>query len=47
MKKLLALVIALTLSLALLSGCGTDMQSGQSSTVNSTISRMPRTVVAL
>jgi hypothetical protein len=31
----------------MLSACGTDVQDGQSSTVNSTVSRMPRTVVAL
>ena len=47
MKKLLALMIALILSLTLLSGCGTEEQSRQGSAVNSTVSRMPRTVVSL
>lgn len=47
MKKLCALLTAAALALTMLSACGTDVQDGQSSTVNSTVSRMPRTVVAL
>ncbi len=47
MKKLCALIAAAALALTMLSACGTDVQTGQSSTVNSTVSRMPRTVVAL
>ena len=43
MKKLCALLTAAALALTMLSACGTDVQDGQSSTV----SRMPRTVVAL
>lgn len=41
------LLAAAALALTMLSACGTDVQDGQSSTVNSTVSRMPRTVVAL
>ena len=47
MKKLCALLTAAALALTMLSACGTDVQDGQSSRVNSTVSRMPRTVVAL
>ena len=47
MKKLCARLTAAALALTMLSACGTDVQDGQSSTVNSTVSRMPRTVVAL
>lgn len=47
MKKLVALISAMMLSITLLSGCGADEQSGQGSAVNSTVTRMPRTVVSL
>ena len=47
MKKLFALLSALILSLTLLSGCGADERGGQSTAVNSTVSRMPMTVVSL
>ena len=46
-EKLCALLTAAALALTMLSACGTDVQDGQSSTVTSTVSRMPRTVVAL
>lgn len=47
MKKLSALIAAAALALTLLSACGTEAGLEQGSAVNSTISRMPRTIVSL
>lgn len=47
MKRLSAMIAAAALALTMLSACGTQPEAGQSSAVNSTVSRMPRTVVSL
>ena len=47
MKRFSAILAAAALALTMLSACGTQREAWQGSAVNSTVSRMPRTVVSV
>ena len=47
MKRFSAILAAAALALTMLSACGTQPEAGHGSAVNSTVSRMPRTVVSV